>query len=436
MSKIKEGYKESAVGVIPENWEVDTFKNIITSTQLGINEKSSEKNKGIPLIKMGNLTIGGFDLTKLERLEDNNIDGYSDFILRSGDFLFNTRNTPELVGKSAAWKYHDKLAVFNSNIMRISVRDSVDTFWLSYYFASRKGWKSLKQISTGTTSVGAIYTKDLVKVELPIPPRPEQQRIAQILSTTDDHIEKLDKIIENYKLLKKGMMKRLLSEGIGHPEFKETEIGRMPKEWEAVSLSSLGDTFNGLSGVTKDDFGTGVPFIPYMNIFSNTKIDISRMDYINLAGNKQQNRVKYGDIFFTTSSETPEEAGMSSVLLDKVDEMYLNSFCFGYRLFDFKSLRPEFARFLLRADYVRKEIVKLAQGSTRFNLSKSNVMKIKIALPKVEEQLLIAEQLSDLEKRVTLLYEERKDLLELKKALMGQLLTGRIRTTVIQVVEE
>lgn len=204
-------FKETEIGRIPKEWEVTTFKNIIENTQLGINEKSSEKNTGISLIKMGNLTIGGFDFSKIERLETEIIDNYSDYILEYGDFLFNTRNTPELVGKSATWKYNDRLSVFNSNIMRISVSSNIDTFWLSYYFASRNGWKSLKQISTGTTSVGAIYTKDLVKVEIPLPPLQEQQKIAHVISAIDEQIYKLELQMVDFVELKKSLMEKLLT---------------------------------------------------------------------------------------------------------------------------------------------------------------------------------------------------------------------------------
>lgn len=146
--------------------------------------------------------------------------------------------------------------------------------------------------------------------------------------------------------------------------------------WKEINLGKLGDTFTGLSGKTKDDFGFGSKYIQYVNIFNNTKIDVENLELVNVKSNEKQSKVRFGDIFFTTSSETIEEVGMSSVLLDEVNEdIYLNSFCFGFRLFDFDSLLPEFAQHLLRAAHMRHSISMFGKGSTRYNLSKTLLLK-------------------------------------------------------------
>jgi hypothetical protein len=143
----------------------------------------------------------------------------------------------------------------------------------------------------------------------------------------------------------------------------------------------------GLTKKTAIDFQNGsYKYIAYMNIFSNSKINTLISDFVQIQLNENQNKVQYGDIFFTTSSETPEEVGMSSVLLEDIENTYLNSFCFAYRLNNFDTLLPEFAQFYFRSFFVRYEILRLAQGSTRFNISKKEVLKIKILLPSVREQ--------------------------------------------------
>ncbi|RKD34169.1 restriction endonuclease subunit S [Thermohalobacter berrensis] len=212
-------------------------------------------------------------------------------------------------------------------------------------------------------------------------------------------------------------------------KYKKTEIGEIPKEWEVKEIGEIGSTYNGLSGKNKDDFGRGKPFIPYKNIFDNSKIDINYLDYVVIKDDENQNKVKYGDIFFTTSSETPEEVGMSSVILDEIDELYLNSFCFGFRLNDFSILLPEFARYLFRGGKIRKIVSRLAQGSTRFNLSKTQFMKISIPIPPLKEQQKIASILSTVDEQIEqtdVLIEKTK---ELKKGLMQKLLTKGIGHT-------
>ena len=183
-------------------------------------------------------------------------------------------------------------------------------------------------------------------------------------------------------------------------QYKNTAIGKIPIDWEVKKLRELGDTFSGLSGKNKEDFGKGYPYIPYKNIFQNSKIDINFMDYVDIKESEKQHKVKYGDIFFTTSSETAEEVGMSSVLLDEVDIMYLNSFCFGFRLKNNNVLDPLFSSYLLRGENIRKELDVLAQGSTRFNLSKSQLIKLIIPIPPLLEQQKIAKVLSTWDKAI------------------------------------
>lgn len=429
MSKIREGYKETEIGIIPEDWEINCLSEIGSFRKGKGIKKDDVVDSDIQCIRYGEIytDYNHFVInTKSFISEEIAINSVE---IEKGDLvLAGSGETLEDIGKAIAYLGDEKCYVGGDTII-IKPNSYINSLYLSYFLATKQVYSQKRKLGQGN-SIVHLYLDGAKQIKVYLPPLIEQQHIAEILFTMDAHIEKLDQTIEDYKLLKKGVMKKLLTEGIGHTEFKETEIGRIPKEWEVVSLNSLGDTFNGLSGVTKDDFGSGVPYIPYMNIFSNTRIDLNRMDYVDLSKKKKQNKVKYGDVFFTTSSETPEEAGMSSVLLDEVSEMYLNSFCFGYRLFNFDLLKPEFARFLLRFDYVRKEIQKLAQGSTRFNLSKANVLKIKVALPTIDEQLEIANRLEYFENRVQLLMNERDDFLELKKALMEKLLTGNVRVAI------
>ena len=175
-------------------------------------------------------------------------------------------------------------------------------------------------------------------------------------------------------------------------------------EWENTSLGQIGKTFNGLTGKSGSDFGRGFPYITYKSIFDDSKIDISRVEYVEITDverkKQTQNKVQYGDVFFTTSSETPDEVGMSSVLLDEVKECYLNSFCFGYRLNSLSKTIPEYMRFYLRSQTIRKKMFVLAQGSTRFNISKSEVMGMSINIPEIEEQRKIAHLLTLLDERI------------------------------------
>lgn len=197
--------------------------------------------------------------------------------------------------------------------------------------------------------------------------------------------------------------------------------------WTEISLGKLGYTFSGLSGKSKNDFGTGKPYIPYLNIFSNTKINPFQMDFVQVKPTENQNKVQFGDIFFTTSSETLEEVGTTSVLLTDLKETYLNSFCFGFRLYNFDLLLPEFAAYLFRSEDVRHQIVFNGQGSTRYNLSKTGLLKnVMLKIPTMDEQHLISNILSSIDESIENTLQLFSKYERLKTGLLQDLLTRGI----------
>ena len=188
------------------------------------------------------------------------------------------------------------------------------------------------------------------------------------------------------------------------------------EDWEQCKLGSIGSTYTGLSGKTKEDFGHGeAQYITYLNVFQNTVSDITMTDKVEI--DTTQNEVKYGDVLFTTSSETPEEVGMSSVWLGHTPNIYLNSFCFGFR--PNQKIDPYFLGYSLRAPYMRDKIKILAQGISRYNISKNKVMELEISLPNNEEQSLLGIFLRNIDLGITL-HQRKLDNLKLKKKALLQ----------------
>ena len=161
----------------------------------------------------------------------------------------------------------------------------------------------------------------------------------------------------------------------------------------------MGQTYTGLSGKTKDDFGHGqARFVTYMNVFSNPISNPEMTEPIEI--DPKQNEVEVGDVFFTTSSETPEEVGMSSILLEKRGKTYLNSFCFGFR--PSEKIDSYYLAYMLRSESARAKITLLAQGISRYNISKNKVMEIAVSLPSLDEQKMIGQYFSQLDNLITL----------------------------------
>lgn len=304
-------------------------------------------------------------------------------------------------------------------------KSEIDTRWLYYVLVDL----NLNQYATGQAQPG-LSVKNLINIPIRFPSAiSEQRKIAQILSTWDKVIATTEKLIDASKQQKKALMQQLLT---GKKRLVDPETGKaFEGDWEEVKLGDLGKTFTGLTGKTKEHFGRGSKYIPYINIFRNSSVDMNALELVDVRPNEKQNLVKYGDIFFTTSSETPEEVGMSSVILEEIDEsVYLNSFCFGFRPHNFNRVKPEFIRYLLRSEKVRRSISLLAQGATRYNLSKTQLLKITLNIPSLGEQQKIASVLTAADKDIELLEAKLAHFKQEKKALMQQLLTGKKRVVI------
>ena len=229
------------------------------------------------------------------------------------------------------------------------------------------------------------------------PSLPEQEAIGTFFSTLDRHITLHQRKLDKLKSVKQAYLREMFpAEGERVPKRR---FPGFTDDWELHPLREIGNTYTGLSGKTKDDFGHGDGrFVTYMNVFSNP---ISLPEMVEeVEFDESQNIVRYGDVLFTTSSETPEEVGMSSVWLENTENTYLNSFCFGFR--PVKKVNPYYLAYLLRSSGMRRKISFLAQGISRYNISKTKMMELEISIPNENEQSAIGTFFSTLDRHITL----------------------------------
>lgn len=198
----------------------------------------------------------------------------------------------------------------------------------------------------------------------------EQKKIGKMLSLLDERIATQNKIIDKLQSLIKGLN-----------DFLYTQYGGEV----LTSFAELGTSYSGLSGKSAQDFGSGKPFITYLNVYSNNVIKENDFQYVAIKDDEKQNVVKYGDVLFTLSSETPEEVGVGSVYLGK-EKVYLNSFCFGIHITNTEVAFSPYLSYYVSLTAFRKFIYPYAQGSTRFNLCKADFEKASIKLPTLADQ--------------------------------------------------
>jgi type I restriction enzyme S subunit len=409
---------------VPEGWThtiIEEHIDLLSGYPFK-SENYSDHPDDVLLLRGDNIEPGALrwrDAKRWSRYEHADLKKYE---LKTGDFVIAMDRTWISSGlKVAEVKASDIPCLLVQRVSRIRAKKTFSQSLLKQIFSTHRFEQYVKGVQT-ETAVPHISAAQIREFPVLVPPLPEQQKIAQILSTWDKTIEKLEALIAAKQKRKKALMQQLLT--------GKRRFARFEGEWKICLLKNLGNTFNGLTGKSKEDFGFGMPFISYMNIFKNSSIDVSQFELVDVGELENQVNVQYGDIFFTTSSETPDEVGMSSVLLDQVGEVYLNSFCFGFRLKDFNELLPEFARYLFRAEHIRKQISILAQGATRYNLSKAQLLKINFELPSIEEQQKIAVVLSSADTEIQTHQKQLSALKEQKKGLMQQLLSGKKRVKV------
>lgn len=415
---IPQGYKATPLGIIPQEWEVRRLGDLCCNQgDYGINAPAVAYSNDLPTyLRITDISDDGkFIIDNKASVNSPNSKNYH---LEEGDIVF--ARTGATVGKTYLYDPADGDLVFAGFLIRFSPNErKIIPYYLKTYTDTAAYWYWVKIISQRSGQPG-INAAEYSSLQLPVPPLSEQKKIAEVLGLWDKAIEKQSQLIEQLTLRKRGLMQQLLTAKRRLPGFSNP--------WKKVRLGDIGDTYNGLSGKNKDDFEYGnAQFIPYINVFSNERIDTNNLGCVQIEPNEQQNTVKYGDIFFTVSSETPDEVGMASVLLEYLDNTYLNSFCFGYRLNDFSTLNPFFAAYLFRTEHFRSYMSVLAQGSTRFNISKKEVMKLKIDLPTIEEQTAIAQVLTAADREIELTQQKLELLRQQKRGLMQQLLTGKKR---------
>ncbi|WRB31625.1 restriction endonuclease subunit S [Helicobacter pylori] len=296
-------------------------------------------------------------------------------------------------------------------------KDVIKNIFLYYFLKVNQNY--LYEISNRNATPYSISKDKILDFEILLPPLNEQIAIANILSDVDRYLYNLDALILKKESVKKALSFELLSQ--------RKRLKGFNQAWQRVRLGDIGITISGLAGKTKQDFINGnAKYITFLNVLNNVIIDTSILENVKIYPNEKQNSFKKYDLFFNTSSETPKEVGMCAVLLDDIDQVFLNSFCFGFRIFD-KAVDSLFLSYLINSEIGRKAFENLAQGSTRYNLSKSGFNNVCLFLPPLDEQIAIANILSDVDNEITSLKNKKRQFENIKKTLNHDLMSAKIR---------
>ncbi len=408
--EVPRGYKKTKVGIIPNEWPYDRFKNIVKQSQYGLSLAKNIKGN-IKILDMSHLQNGHI-VNKDMGCVSITPNEYENYVVKKGDFLFNRTNSYDLVGKSAVAK-KDYEFVFASYLVRFKFKEECNFQYIGEWFALSHKTNIIKRLVTKGVSQCNINPTELQKYfYIPLPPLPEQEKIAKILSTCDKVIELKEKLIEQKKFQKKYLMQALLEPK--SPNFRRVAV--FDKDWEEIKL---GECFT----ERKENDCT----LRLLSITSEKGV-IDRME-IEHKDNSNEDKRKYkvilkGDIGYNTMRMWQGVSGVSS-LTGIVSPAY--TVCKPK-----EKICPEFFGYLFKLENTINVFRRYSQGlvNDTLSLKYAPFAKLKFPIPKYKEQKTIANVLSAVDKEINLLEKELEQQKLKKKALMQLLLTGKVKVNV------
>ena len=430
-------YKDSGVewmGQIPAHWDMIPNKFIFKLKKNLVGKKSNQYT-------LLSLTLHGIIKRDMENPQGKfpaEFDTYQE--VNNGDFvfcLFDVEETPRCVGLSD----FDGMITGAYTVMQVGSK--FDKRFLYYFYLNLDKDKRLRPLYTGLRNT--ISKDNFFAFKAFVPPLPEQTAIAAFL---DDKTAKIDraiaqkeKMIALLKERKQIIIQNAVTKGLDpNAKMKHSGvewIGEIPEGWEVKRLKFLGNIYSGISGKSGEDFskennGSMKPFVPFTNICNNLKIDVDQYQYVRISESENQNRVKRCDLLFLMSSETLEDIAKNSIYLGDDQELYLNSFCKGFRLHSDRAL-PEYVNYLLYSKPYRDYFSLVGRGFTRINLKQEYINDVYTILPPIEEQTAIVSfieaQYTKVDKAIKLQEQQIEKLKELKSTLIDSAVTGKIKVS-------
>lgn len=402
---VRDGYKMTELGEIPQEWEVNNAGSMFETVSI-----KNCPNEKVLTVTQDRGTIYRDDCGINIKTMDDSLKNFK--LVQHGNFIISLRSFQGGIEYSTLRGIVSPAYTILTNTKPIS-----DGFY-KYFYKSEKFITLLDSAVIGIRDGKQISYEVFKNLKLPYPPLSEQQRIAEILSSNDALITKTDELIEKTKEVKQGLMQELLTKGIGHTEFKDSELGRIPKEWEVKKLGDLGDIITGSTPKTSDaeNYGNDYMWVSPADMGTNKYI-LKTKSMLSEKGFKLTRKLPKGSVLVTCIGSTIGKMGIAGDILSTNQQ--INSIVCSEKYnseFVYYALNYRFINYM---DFVSTQAVPIINKTT-FSL-------FEVIIPPLSEQLTIVGILSSIDEKIDVL-EKRKQLLEeIKQGLMQDLLTGRIR---------
>lgn len=413
----REGYKKTELGWIPEYWNVVELKSVCTEFNVPMRDKPKVFDGNVPWCRIediqGRYIYGttSEQYVSAETITDMNLK-----INPKGSIICSCSASLGVVAMV------ENPLITNQTFIGIVLKDSICREYLYYYLLSCK--QRFKRIAGGTT-IPYISREKFENFKIVYPSIMEQEKVGRILNTVDLTIEEIDKKLFALTELKRALAKKLLSEGIGHEDFKDSEVGRIPLSWSIKDISQISSSCNngfvGTAAPFYTDEETGIPYMMGNNVRAN-RLDLRDRVFITkeFTDSNPRARINTGDTLTVQSGHI----GTTCV----VPEEFNNAFCHALIITKYKeSVNSDYVAYYLNSDIGMKRLQNIFVGTTIKHINTKDFVKFKIPIPDINEQIKISNILKDFDKQISQYQQQKSDYTQLKAGLMQQLLTGKIR---------
>lgn len=427
-------FKETEIGRVPVDWSVEQVATLANV------DSESLSNKTAAEFSFRYISLGDVDAGKL-------LGGYSPItfaeapsrarrIVKSGDILFATVR-PNLKGHFFARRI-DGNVIASTGFAVIRARSGIaEPAFIYQSLLSRNVDAQIEKLTVGS-NYPAVNSADIKGLLLPIPPLPEQQKIATILTAVDDKLDIIARRLDATQTLKQGLMQTLFSRGVGtqdasgqwvpHGEFKDGELGEIPASWTAAKLNSHVNKVG--SGVTpkggSDSYlSSGIPLIRSQNVLVG-RLSLDDVVFISPEqhGKMRNSALSPNDVLLNI---TGASIGRCAVLPADFDVGNVNQHVCIIRTE--ASLNPRFLCQYLNSEMGQKQVGRFQAGGNREGLNYQQIRSFDVPLPPVPEQHEIATVLGCIDEKVEVLMSKQAQFQTLKRGLMQKLLTGEWRVS-------
>lgn len=423
MKNFRADWKVEKVITVPREWNHVALGDVVKKIVGGgtpSRERKDFYHGSIPWVTVKDMNGSLYKSSAQEFITEEAIRNSSANLIEENNVIVATR-----IALGRAFINKAQLAI-NQDLKAIYLKDSIYPLFFLYWYLSKE---SLIQSMGSGSTVKGIRLEQLKKLNLLLPPMGEQKKIAEIINAVDEQIEKIQQLIEKTKELKKGLLQQLLTKGIGHKKFRQSDLGEIPDEWDIKKVEDVADLFTDGDWIeSKDMSENGIRLIQTGNIGIGYFKDNNRKKFIssNTFTQKKCTETIEGDILICRLADPIGRACLSP----KMDEKKIVSVDIAILRVNKERVSNEFINFYLNSDQNLKNVQAYTSGSTRQRISKGNLSKVSLPIPPIKEQRKIAEILTSVNEQIEAYEKEKEKQIELKKGLMQKLLTGEIRVTV------